>query len=69
MGLSCMNINMKKQQDILSLEYQSDVFQKMVSWGTPNYTKIVGNNQHRRFLLTVQGDPATSLKEEMTLYE
>ena len=58
MGLSCLNLNLKKQQDQLNSEYQSDVFHSMVSWGTPAYTKVVGNNQHRRFLLTAQGDPA-----------
>jgi hypothetical protein len=52
MGLSCLQLNMRKQQETLSAEYQSDVFHSLANWGTPGYTKVLGSNQHRRFLLT-----------------
>ena len=44
MGLSALNLNSKKQQETLNLNYDSDVFYRTVSWGAPNYTKILGNN-------------------------
>jgi hypothetical protein len=58
MGLSCLQLNLKKQQETLNKEYDSDVFQTMISSpAQPSYTKVLSNNQHKRFLLTIPGDP------------
>jgi len=49
MALSALHLNLKKHQDELSSEYQSDVFNRMLSFNTGpkdgiSYTKLVQSN-------------------------
>lgn len=58
MGITALQLNIKRHQDSLKdQQYDSDVYAKTLSWGNPSYTKVLTNNQHRRFLLTAPGDP------------
>ena len=80
MGLCALQINQKKWQDKLkgvntgqdeAAPYSSsEVFHKLLGWSsTANYTKVQGQGQHRRILLTPQGDPAVKLKDNIIDYE
>lgn len=69
MALSALQLNIKKHQEELSSEFQSDVYNRMLSFSQGNnkegvsYTKLIQSNQHRRFLLSKQGDQAVQMRE------
>jgi hypothetical protein len=81
MGLCALQINQKKWQDKIrgvgigpdeAAPYSSsEVFHKLLSWGSSpgNYTKVLGQGQHRRILLTPHGDPAIKQKDFIAEYE
>lgn len=41
----------------------------MVGFGEPVYTKSLSQIQHKRFILTQQGDPLENLETQMVDYE